>query len=193
LGTLYFRVEKYDNAINAFKNSLQKSTDKSLSGQVMGNLIKTYTLTGFWDAAQSLARQYVEEYPDAEDILDKKMIIAQAFTNLNQFQNAVDYLKRMKLEADSEKEPEIQFYIGEAFLKAGRYEEAIAEFVKIPLLSKKTKLQWEASALYYSGQAYEKLGRIADAVRMYQEIISRPGIDLILKRDAEKRITQIQG
>jgi len=193
LGTLYFRVEKYDNAISAFKKALEKSTDKFLSAQVMGNLIKTYTLTGFWDAAQRLARKYVEENPDAEDVLDKKMIIAQAFTNLNQFQNAVDYLKRMKLVADSEKEPEIQFYIGEALLKAGQYEESIAEFVKIPLLSKKTKLQWEASALYYAGQAYEKLGRIPDAVRMYREIISRPGIDLILKRDAEKRITQIQG
>ena len=99
----------------------------------------------------------------------------------------------MKLEADSEKEPEIQFYIGEAYLKAGQYEEAIAEFVKIPLLSKKTKLQWEASALYYSGQAYEKMGRIADAIRMYQEIIDRPGIDMILKRDAERRINQIKG
>jgi tetratricopeptide (TPR) repeat protein len=193
LGTLYFRVEKYDNAISAFKNALQKSVDKQLSGQIMGNLIKTYTLTGFWDAAQGLARKYVEEFPEAKDILDKKMIIAQAFTNLNQFQNAVEYLKRMKLEADSEKEPEIQFYIGEALLKAGRYEEAVAEFVKIPLLSKRTKLQWEASALYYSGQAYEKLGRIPDAIRMYREIISRPGIDLILKRDAEKRINQIQG
>jgi tetratricopeptide (TPR) repeat protein len=193
LGTLYYRVEKYDDAIVAFKNALQYSTEKELTRQIMGNLIKTYSLTSFWDAAQGLARQYIEEYPDAEDRLDTKMIIAQAFINLNQFQNAVDYLKRMKLEADSEKEPEIQFYIGEALLKAGQYEEAIAEFVKIPLLSKKTKLQWEASALYYSGQAYEKLGRINDAVRMYKEIINRPGIDLVLKRDAEKRISQIQG
>ena len=36
-------------------------------------------------------------------------------------------------------------------------------------------------ALYYSGQAYEKLGRIQDAIRMYREIINRPGIDLVLK------------
>ncbi|MCB9057199.1 MAG: tetratricopeptide repeat protein [Calditrichae bacterium] len=193
LGSLYFRSEKYDNAISTFKNALKKSNDRFLSQQIMGNLIKTYSLTGFWDAAQGLARQYVEDYPDAEDRLDKKLVIAQAFINLNQFQNAVEYLKRMKLEADSEKEPEIQFYIGEAYLKAGQYEDAIAEFVKIPLLSKKTKLQWEASALYYSGQAYEKLGRISDAIRMYKEIIERPGIDLILKRDAEKRISQIQG
>ena len=193
LGILYTRVERYDEAIGAFKNALKYSRDKELDAHIMGNLIKSYTMTGFWDAAQGLARKYVDEYPNAEDRLDKKMVIAQAFINLNQFQNAVDYLKRMKLEADSEREPEIQFYIGEALLKAGQYEEAIAEFVKIPLLSRKTKLQWEASALYYSGQAYEKLGRIQDAVRMYREIINRPGIDLVLKRDAEKRISQIQG
>lgn len=193
LGTLYFRVEKYDNAIASFKNALNLSKESRIKQQIMGNLIKTYALTGFHDAAQRLARQYVESFPHATDAIDKKMTIAQSFIHLNQFQNAVEYLKRMKLEADSEKEPEIQFYIGEALLKAGQYEEAIAEFVKIPLLSKKTKLQWEASALYYSGQAYEKLGRIPDAIRMYEEIVNRAGIDLVLKRDAAKRIKQIQG
>ncbi|MGD9898500.1 MAG: tetratricopeptide repeat protein [Calditrichaceae bacterium] len=193
LGTIYFRSEKYDSAIAVFKNSLELSPDPNLEVQIMSNLIKTYSLTGFWDAAQGLARQYVEKFPNADDILDKKILIGQAFINLNQFQTGVEYLKKIKLEADSEREPEIQFYIGEALLKAGQYESAIAEFVKIPLLSKKTKLQWEASALYYSGQAYEKLGRITDAVRMYQEIVNRPGIDLILKKDAEKRIKQIQG
>ncbi|MGD9486847.1 MAG: tetratricopeptide repeat protein [Calditrichaceae bacterium] len=193
LGTIYFRSEKYDSAIAVFKNSLELSPDPNLEEQIMSNLIKTYSLTGFWDAAQGMARQYVEKFPNADDILDKKILIGQAFINLNQFQTGVEYLKKIKLEADSDREPEIQFYIGEALLKAGQYESAIAEFVKIPLLSKKTKLQWEASALYYSGQAYEKLGRITDAVRMYQEIVNRPGIDLILKKDAEKRIKQIQG
>ena len=134
----------------------------------------------------------MEEFPDADDNIDKKIIVAQAYINLNQFDNAIEYLRKIKFEADSEREPEIQFYIGEAYLKAGQYENAIAEFVKIPLLSKKTKLQWEASALYYSGQSYEKLGRIDDAIRMYREIIDRPGIDLVLKKDAEKRIQQIQ-
>ncbi len=193
LGTIYFRGEAYDKAISAFKKALEYPAEKLVRRQTMSNLIKTYTMTGFWDAAQGLARQYVQQFPRAEDRIDKDILIAQAFINLNRYQNAVDYLKRIKISADSEKEPEIQYYIGEALLKAGRYEEAIAEFVKIPLLSKKTKLQWEASALYYSGQAYEKLGRIDDAIRMYREIINRPGIDLILKREAEKRIGQIKG
>jgi len=192
LGNLYFRSEKYDNAIAMFKNALQVNKDQSLKANILSNLIKAYTQTGFWDAAQATARKYVQEFPYAPDRLDKEIIIARAYINLNQFQNAVEYLKKIKLQADAEREPEIQFYIGEALQKAGQYENAIAEFVKIPLLSKKTKLQWEASALYYSGQCYEKLGRIQDAIRMYQEIIRRPGIDLVLKKDAQKRIRQIQ-
>ncbi len=192
LGTIYFRSEKYDNAIAMFKKALERCSGCELERNIMSNLIKVYSLTGFWDAAQAMARQYLQKFPEADDRLDKKIIIARAYINLNQFQNAVEYLKSIKVEADAEREPEIQFYIGEALLRAGQYEEAIAEFVKIPLLSKKTKLQWEASALYYSGQCYEKLGRIDDAIRMYKEIIKRPGIDLVLKKDAEKRIKQIQ-
>ncbi len=192
LGTLYFRSEKYDAAISMFKKALERCEGCDLEANIMSNLIKVYSLTGFWDAAQAMARSYLEKFPEAPDRLDKKIIIARAYINLNQYQNAVDYLKSIKIEASAEREPEIQFYIGEALLRAGQYEEAIAEFVKIPLLSKKTKLQWEASALYYSGQCYEKLGRIDDAIRMYKEIIKRPGIDLVLKKDAEKRIKQIQ-
>lgn len=192
LGNIYFRSEKYDNAIAMFKNALKYNKEQTLKANIMSNLIKTYALTGFWDAAQATAREYVKEFPYAADRLDKEIVIARAYINLNQFQNAVEYLKEIKLRADAEREPEIQFYIGEALLKAGQYENAIAEFVKIPLLSKKTKLQWEASALYYSGQSYEKLGRTEEAIRMYKEIIRRPGIDLVLKKDAQKRIKQIQ-
>ena len=78
------------------------------------------------------------------------------------------------------------------YFQTGQYENAIAEFVKIPLLSRKTELQWEASALYYSGQAYEKLGRIGEAKRMYSEIVKRPGIDVVLKKEAQKRIKEIE-
>lgn len=192
LGNLYHRSEKYDSAITMFKNALTYCRDSEQEKTILSNLVNTYSLTGFWDAAQGMARKYVEKFPYAEDLLDKKITIARAYIELNQYQNAVDYLRKLKLETDSEREPEVQFYIGDALYQAGRYEEAIAEFVKIPLLSKKTKLQWEASALYYSGKSYEKLGRIGDAIRMYEEIVKRPGIDVVLKDEAKKRIKQLQ-
>jgi tetratricopeptide (TPR) repeat protein len=193
LGGIYFRSEKYESALTSFKSALSKPMTDEDKKSVMSNLIKTYTYVNFWDAALGLSREYIESYPDAADVIDKQIIMAQAYVYLNQHERAVELLKEAKLHTDSEKEPEVQFYIGDAYLKAGQYENAIAEFVKIPLLSMKTKLQWEASALYYSGQAYEKLGRIDDAVRMYEEIVKRPGIDIVLKKNAQQRINQIKG
>lgn len=192
MGNIYFRSEKYESAMTSFKSALEKPLSAELKPQVMSNLIKAYTFVNFWDAALALAREYIRDYPRAADLVDKKILIGRAYIQLGQVEQAVELLKETKMLADSEQEPEIQFYIGEAYFQAGQYETAVSEFVKIPFMSRKTKLQWEASALYYSGQAYEKLGRNDESIRMYEEIIKRPGIDIILKKEAQKRIGQIK-
>jgi TolA-binding protein len=192
LGSIYFRSEKYESAIISFKSAMEKPLKAAVKQQVLSNLIKAYTFVNFWDAALALCREYISTYPEADDAIDKKILMGRAYVALNQVDRAVELLKETRLIADSEREPEIQFYIGDAYFQNGQYENAITEYVKIPLLSRKTKLQWEASALYYSGQAYEKLGRINDAKRMYEEIVKRPGIDAVLKKEAQKRISEIE-
>jgi len=192
LGGLYYRAEKRELAVGSFQKAVETAREPETRKLALSNLISIYRDLGLWDGVLSEARVYVEEFPKAGDIIDKKIMIGTAMINLNRYSEAVDYLKNLKFVANSDQEPEIQFYIGEAYFNAGQYENAIREFVKIPLLSKQTKLQWEASALYYSGQAYEKLGRKADAIRMYQEIIDRPGILLELKKEAQKRIEQLK-
>lgn len=188
LANLYIRGEQTDLALGALQKAVETASTAESQKNAISNLIKLYKNLGMWDSALRLARQYVEKFPTAGDIIDQKILIGICLTNLNRYSEAAEYLKKTKFEATTEQEPEIQFYIGEAYFNAGRYEEAIGEFVKIPLLSKKTKLQWEASALYYSGQAYEKLARTDDAVRMYKEIVDRPGILIELKREAQRRI-----
>jgi len=192
LGSLYYRGEKKDLALNAFKKATDLAQDAETQKVAISNLIRVYQDLGLWDGVLVQAKAYVERFPNAEDVMNKKILIGSALIHLNRYNEAVDYLKKIKFDASSDEEPEIQFYIGDAYFSAGRYEEAIREFVKIPLLSKQTELQWEASALYYSGQCYEKLGRIDDAIRMYQEIIERPGILVDLKREAKKRIEQLK-
>jgi TolA-binding protein len=192
LGGLYYRAEKRELAVGSFQKAVETAQEPETRKLALSNLIILYRDLGLWDGVLSQAKIYVQEFPEAEDIIDKKIMLGTAMTNLNRYSEAVDYLKNLKFQANSEQEPEIQFYIGEAYFNAGQYENAIREFVKIPLLSKQTKLQWEASALYYSGQAYEKMGRIPDAIRMYQEIIERPGILVELKKEARKRIEQLK-
>ncbi len=192
LGNLYYRAEKRELAVGSFQKAVETASTPETRKLALSNLILIYRDLGLWDGVLTQARMYVEEFPKAADLIDKKIIMGSAMIQLNRYSEAVDFLTNLKFEANSEQEPEIQFYIGEAYFNAGQYENAIREFVKIPLLSKQTKLQWEASALYYSAQAYEKMGRKSDAIRMYQEILDRPGILVELKKEAQKRIDRLK-
>ncbi len=189
---IFFRSEKSDLGLEAAKKAVENAANAEIKKSALSLLINSYRNLGLWDAALQRTREYINEFPEAEDLVSKKIAVGVFLTKLNRLTEAIDYLRRLKFEASSEEEPEIQYYIGEAYYNAGQYEKAINEFLKIPLLSKQTKLQWEASALYFAGQSYEKLGRTQDAKRMYQQIIERPGIQIEFKREARKLIDQLQ-
>lgn len=193
LAQLYYRSEKVDETLAAYKNALAAANDDNVWRMAAGNLIKISYDMGLYNSALTLARDYIKKFPDAIDAVNKKILIGRCYARMGQRDLAIKYLKQLKLQVSAETEPEIQFAIGEIYFNEGEYETAIVELLKIPVMSKKTKLQWEASALYYAGQSYEKLGRIDEAVRMYEEIIKRPGIMADLKKAARDRIKQIKG
>lgn len=191
IAQVHFRAERNDAGLEAVRNAVEAASQPETKRTALAMLISTYKGLGLWDGVLTASREYLAAYPNASDVMDKKISMGIAFSRLNRYNDAIDYLRALKFEVSSEQEPEIQFYIGEAYFNSGQYENAINEFVKIPLLSQKTKLQWEASALYFAGQCYERLGRKNDAIRMYQEIVNRPGIEYDLKRQAQQLIDKL--
>jgi hypothetical protein len=82
-------------------------------------LISTYKNLGLWDGVYKITRDYAAAYPNADDLVDKKITAGIALIRLNRYVEAIDYLRSLKAEVSSEQEPEIQFYIGEAYFNAG--------------------------------------------------------------------------
>lgn len=191
ISQIYFRTDQTQEALSALQLAVNSARTPQASKVAMSELISGQKKMGIWDGVLKNAREYAQKYPNANDVLDKKVTIGNALVRLNRFNDAIEYLKKLKLAVNSEMEPEIQFYIGEAFFNSGQYDDAINEFLKIPLLSPKTKLPWEATAFYWAGQSYEKLGRTTDARRMYQEIVDRPGIERELKLEARRLIDKL--
>lgn len=189
---IHFRGDDSDAGMAATQKAVETAGDIETRQSATSLLINTYKNLGLWDPGLRATRDYIRQFPNADDVIDKKISVGFFLIRLNRFTEAVDYLQTLKFEVSSAQEPEIQFYIGESYFNAGQYEKAINEFLKIPLLSQKTKLQWEASALYFAGQSYERLGRSSDAIRMYQEIINRPGIQYEFKREAQKFIDNLK-
>jgi len=159
----------------------------------MNNLLACYEELGYYELAIGIARKYIEKFPNADDIIDKKIKIGVMYEMLGNYDLALSYFQKLLEEADKDLEAELHYYIGEVLYYKGEYEQAILEFLKVPyLVTKKTKIDWTANAFYMAGQSYEKMKKYDQAINMYQQIIDRPGIDPIFKAGAQKEIERVK-
>ncbi len=193
LGNIYFKLEKYDSATIFYRFVVETSDEPKILKSAMNNLLACYEELGYYELALGIARKYIEKFPNAEDLIDKKIKIGLMYEMLGNYDLALSYFQSLLEEADKDLEAELHYYIGEVLYYKGEYEQAILEFLKVPfLVTKKTKIDWTANAFYMAGQSYEKMKKYEQAINMYQQIIDRPGIDPIFKSGAQKEIERVK-
>ena len=192
IGLANWRVEKYSEAVSALNKVWQNENASDLWQQTFKALITVYRDARFWDAAIRLTRDYIDRFPEAADKLDQQMNIGWFYLQLGQWEDAVRYYKPLLPIADAEREAEVQFYIGEAYMSNGEYRTAILEYLKVKVLGRKTKLDWGVTALYKAGTCYEKLGEPENAARMYRKIIAERGETSNYGITAQKRLEALE-
>jgi TolA-binding protein len=193
LGNMHFNAERYEDAIRYYQQ-IVKSPE--LSGDIlpyaMNNLIEAYSSTKLYDEAMKVTRDFIEQFPNDENIIDKKISLGTLYTKLGYYDQAILHLQNLIPEAGSQTEAELRYDIGEAYYYKGEFQQAILEFLKVPyVVSKQGKVDWTATALYMAGQSYEKMSKFEEAIGMYKQIIDRPGIDATFKSAARKEIDRV--
>lgn len=193
-GNIHYQAGRWDEAARNYRRVVDDpNTDPATMPLAIGNLIETYQAAGLHDAALSLTRRYLEEYPDAPDALDKRITIGVLYQRLGEYDRSVEHLEDLLERAGGDLEGELRYYIAEANYGKGDYQQAILDFLKVPyLVTKKGKLDWTANSLYMAGKSYEKLGNPDRAVAMYQQIVDRSGIDPTFKEAARKEIARVK-
>lgn len=194
LGNMHFNAERYEEAIHYYQ---QITSDPEKAGDVlsyaMNNLIEAYESTRAYDAALKMTREYIERFPNDENIIDKKIKLGTLYTKLGYYDQAVLYFQNLINEAGSLLEAELRYDVGDAYYQKGDYQQAILEFLKVPyLVSRQGKVNWTATSFYMAGQSYEKMSKFEEAIGMYQQIIDRPGIDATFKAAAKKEIDRVR-
>jgi tetratricopeptide (TPR) repeat protein len=192
IGLTYYRAEKYSEAVSALRKAWEDENAGDVWLKTFEALIKLYRDAGFWDAAIRLSREYLERFPDAPDRLDHQMNIGWYFLQIGQWDDAVRAYKPLLPIADAEREAEVQFYIGEAYMNKAEYRTAILEYLKVKVLGRKTKLDWGVTALYKAGNCYESLGDKEGAARMYRKIIAETGEASNYGMTAKKRLDALE-
>lgn len=188
LGLAQYQLEKYSEAVASLKKVWDSRDAAPYWQQTFEALSKVYRNLRFFDAAIRLNRDYLARFPDAPDLLDRRMEIAQSYLELKEWDEAIRQYRPLLPLADAEREAEIQYYIGEACLGKGDFRSAILEFLKVKILGRKTKLDWGVTAIYQAGFCYEKLGDSDGAARMYKKIIEETGAESNYGRAAQQKL-----
>jgi TolA-binding protein len=193
LGNLYYGQEQWDPAARQYKAILDsESRSPDLVQFAMNNLILAYKQLSLFDAALEWTRKYIDRFPDDPELLNKRVDIGVLYQKLGYYDQAILHLQSLLDNADAELEAEVRYYIGEAYFYKGDYQQAILEFLKVPyLVTKRTKVDWVATSYYMAGQSYEKMSKFDQAITMYKQIISRPGIDATFKTGAQREIDRV--
>ncbi|MBF8295511.1 MAG: hypothetical protein HW389_2056 [Bacteroidetes bacterium] len=193
LGNLYYSQEQWDPAARQYKAILDsESRAPDLVQFAMNNLILAYKQISLFDGALELTRKYIDRFPDDPDLVDKRVDIGVLYQKLGYYDQSVLHLQSLLDNAEADLEAEVRYYIGESYFYKGDYQQAILEFLKVPyLVTKKTKVDWTATSYYMAGQSYEKMSKFDQAITMYKQIISRPGIDATFKTGAQREIDRV--
>jgi TolA-binding protein len=193
LGNLYYNKEQWDAAAREYKAVVDsESRAPDLVQYAMNNLIMAYKQLSLFDAALQLTRQYIDQYPDDPDLMDKRVDIGILYQRLGYYDQSIVHLRSLLENADADLEAEVRYYIGESYFYKGDYQQAILEFLKVPyLITKRTKNDWASTSYYMAGQAYEKMSKFDQAITMYKMILQRPGVDATFRTGAQREIDRV--
>ncbi|PID27617.1 MAG: hypothetical protein CR982_05200 [Candidatus Cloacimonadota bacterium] len=193
LGSLYLKRDMIENAIGALQNVVSYEGEHRLKKFAYNQLIKLYKKLSFNDSALKATREYIELYPEGEDIFDKRIEIGVLLQKNRDFDRALEYFHKLKVNTDGEDELATQFYIAETYMLKGEFRRAISEFLKVKFaMINKTPYDWKITAVYKAAQCYEKISEFDKAIALYEEIIKKYDLSTKYGRQAQKSIDKIK-
>ncbi len=193
LGNFYYlKAKQIEHALLSYKKATEQTgIDEIKLKNALNNLIKCYSDLRLREQALAAIRKYLNKYPTANDVFEKKVLMGVLYYELKEFDVALNLLKKLKYEADIENEPRIQYWIGECYFGKGEFKRAVSEYLKVVYISKPTKLNWRVTAQYQAGIAYVKSGEPQRALGIFEKIIQEQGAGSVFGKPAQKKIDEI--
>ena len=192
LADFYYENRAVENCIRAANNVLELKENGPLRAQAMDLLISSYDDLGLRDQAIALEREYIETYPHADDILDRRIKIGVFLWYLKEYDRAIIHLKELFPLVPADKEAEVQYWIAESYAGAGMTEQAIVEYLRVKYqCHQPPKLPFGVTALYKAGEGYQRIGNLHKAREMFEQVVKERGATDEFGRAANRKIQDI--
>lgn len=172
LGECLIKLEKYEDAIDAYKMFLYVEKDyeqrikaKFIIGEIYFNLLE-------FEEAEKYYLEIVQDYPDSEFFTKAIWRLAEMFSTRREYDKAIMYFKEYyKYARHTEKGVEALFNVAEIYFNRKRYDEAIEYYQKI--LMNYPGSRYEPNILQKLGNIYEIKGDKDTAILYYEKLVKK--------------------
>lgn len=191
LGDFYMQQQQWPNAISAFQKVLADSIYDTEHKAALIKLISVYAGVQMYDLALMRARELLDLFPEEDQSLSISLQIGTFLRATSRYSEAIDHYRALRPYASGETAAEIQFFIGECYFDAGKYELALGEYMQLRYSTVQTKLPWRATAIHKAGECYLRLQELEKAREQYEFLLRLEGGASRFGDYARQKISQI--
>ncbi|MFS4417229.1 tetratricopeptide repeat protein [Maribacter sp. 2307ULW6-5] len=173
LAECYLKLDKKQQALNAFKNASEMDFSAAIQKDAYLNYARlSYEVGNAYEPVPEVITRYLETYPNDEHQEEMQTLLVDSFITSRNFAGAMALLERNSGFASAETYQKVAYYRGVELFMEGAYEEASAHFKKS--LDRAQNGLFEARATYWKAEADYLLNRFAEAAKGFAVFKQHP-------------------
>jgi len=154
----------------------KENVPETLPRKIESNVITLYMTadalvkSGRTEKAKELFKKIIADYPEEDNLDDKKLNIGLFFLKEKEYDIAIkSFTQVINGGGDNKLKAEAHFWLGEAFQNSDKWEDAALEYLKVTYLYPENDL-WSGTARFRAGEIFEAQGKLNEALLMYQKL-----------------------
>ncbi len=174
LGESYLKLDKKQEALNAFKNASEMDYDVSIQEDASLNYAKlSYEIGNSYQNVPSILMSFLKKYPNNASKSEVEKLLIDSYISSKNYKEALFLLEKNKSAGNKFAYQKVTFYRGLELFTDGAYQEASAMFSKS--IDESRDATFAARATFWKGETEYVLDDFKNAVLSYKQFIGMAG------------------
>ena len=174
LGESYLKLDKKQEALNAFKNASEMDYDVSIQEDASLNYAKlSYEIGNSYQNVPSILMSFLKKYPNNANKSEIDKLLIDSYISSKNYKEALVLLEKNKSAENKLAYQKVTFYRGLELYTDGNYKEATEMFSKS--IDEQKEATFAARATFWKGETEYVLDDFKNALLSYKQFIGMSG------------------
>lgn len=171
LGECYFKTDKKQQALNAFKSASEMDFDKKIQEDANLNYAKlSYEIGNSFQSVPDVLTSFLNKYPNSPNKTEIETLLINSYITSKNYKDALTLLEKNNSPENKVAYQKVLFYRGIELYTDGNYQEALSMFKKSIANQKNEKIT--ARATFWKGETEYVLDNFGDALQSFKQFES---------------------